>query len=119
VPDVVVRVPFDFSVRQAGSVTPVPKAHVNGGIPPLACKLTEYAVPTAPAILALVDVTEGAAGIVIVVVPVLLESATEVAVIVAVCDELVAAGAVKVAEVVVWFDSVPGPLKLQLTPAAL
>jgi hypothetical protein len=85
-------------------------------MPPLACNVIEYAVPTVPVRLVLVEVTAGAAGTVIVAVPVLLVSATEVAVIVADCDELVAAGAVYVAPVVDVFDSVPPPLTLQVTP---
>lgn len=64
----------------------------------------------------LVEVTAGAAGTVMVAVLDLLVSATEVAVIVTVCEELVAAGAVNVAEVVVSLDKVPA-LALQVTPA--
>jgi hypothetical protein len=61
-------------------------------------------------------VIEGAAGTVSVEVPVLVVSATEVAVMVIVCAEVVAVGAVKVAEVVVSLESVPA-LTLQVTPA--
>jgi hypothetical protein len=61
-------------------------------------------------------VIAGAAGTVIVAVPDLLVSATEVAVTVTVSAELEAAGAVKVAPVVDWFDSVPPPLTAQVTP---
>jgi hypothetical protein len=43
-------------------------------------------------------------------------SATDVAVMVAVCAALVAAGAVYVTEVVDWPDRAPGPLNAQLTP---
>ena len=54
------------------------------------------------------SVTVSAAGTVIVAVPgVAVGSATEVAVIVAVCAELVAAGAVNVAEVVVYSTGFP------------
>jgi hypothetical protein len=62
-------------------------------------------------------VTAGAAGTVIVALAVLVVSATEVAVTVAVCAELVAAGAVKVAPVVDVLESVPPPLTVQVTPA--
>jgi hypothetical protein len=65
-----------------------------------------------------VVVTTGIAGIVMVTLPVFVLSAIDVAVMVIVCCELVAAGAVKVAEDVVVFDSVPPPLTLQFTPAA-
>jgi hypothetical protein len=58
----------------------------------------------------------GAAGIVNVKVAVLVVSATDVAVMVTVCDELVAAGAVKVTPVALWLESVP-PVVLQLTPS--
>jgi hypothetical protein len=61
-------------------------------------------------------VIEGAAGTVSVVVPVLVVSPFEVAVTVIVFAELEAAGAVKVAEVVVSLESVPA-LTLQVTPA--
>ena len=61
-------------------------------------------------------VTAGAAGTVMVAVPVLVVSATEVAVIVMVCEVLVAAGAVNVAEVAVVFDRVPADA-VQVTPA--
>ena len=58
----------------------------------------------------------GWAGIVSVTVAVLVESATDVAVIVTVCAELVAAGAVKVAPVAVSFDSFP-LVVVQVTPS--
>lgn len=93
-PFAVVSVPSDLSVRHAGRVVPLPNAHVNGGMPPLAASLTENALPTAPVRLALVVVTAGAAGTVIVTVPVCVFLATEVAVMVTVCCEPVAAGAV-------------------------
>jgi hypothetical protein len=51
-----------------------------------------------------------------VTVPVLVVSATEVAVTVTVSAELEAAGAVYVAPVVVSFDSAPPPLTLHVTP---
>jgi hypothetical protein len=87
-------------------------------MPPLACNLTEKALPTPPVRAALVEVTVGAAGTVSVMVPVWVVFATEVAVIVIVCGALVAAGAVYVAEVVVVFDNVPPPLvTAQVTPA--
>jgi hypothetical protein len=71
-------------------------------MPPVPASVTEYDVPTATDCSALVRlVIARAAGTVIVAVPVLVVSATEVAVIVIVWEELVAAGAVKVAEVVV------------------
>lgn len=85
-------------------------------MPPLPANVIENAVPTAPVRVELVVVTAGAAGMVMVAVPDLLESATEVAVMVADCEELVAAGAVYVAELVVVFDKVPSPLKVHLTP---
>jgi hypothetical protein len=59
------------------------------------------------------------AGTVIVTVPDLVVSATEVAVMVTVCADEVAAGAVKVAEVVVVFDSAPPPLTVQVTPSGV
>ena len=62
--------------------------------------------------------TAGFAATVIVTDKVFVASAKEVAVMVTVCAEAVAAGAVKVAEVVVVFDRVPPPLTDQLTPAA-
>jgi hypothetical protein len=61
-------------------------------------------------------VIAGAAGIVIVKAADLVVSATEVAVTVIVCAELVATGAVKVAPVAVWCDNVP-PLTLHVTPS--
>jgi hypothetical protein len=66
-------------------------------------------------------VTVRIAGTVIVTLPVLLVSATEVAVIVTDCAELVAAGAVKVApEVEVLVKEVEGaPLTLQVTPSGV
>ena len=84
-----------------------------GEIPPLPASVAVRAVPTVP--VNDVVVMEGVAGTEIVTVPVLLVLATEVAVIVTVCAEPVAAGAVKVAEVVVLFDRVPAVV-LQLTP---
>jgi hypothetical protein len=54
----------------------------------------EYVLPTAPVRFVLVEVTDGIAATVMLAVPVLVASATEVAVIVTGCDELVAAGAV-------------------------
>jgi len=65
----------------------------------------------------LVEVTDGVAGTVIVAVELFDVSVIEVAVMVAVCEALVAAEAVKVAVLVVLFDSVPAPLTLQVTPA--
>jgi hypothetical protein len=63
-------------------------------MPPLPCNASDKDAPTDPVRLELVVVTVGAAGTVMVAVPVMVDSATEVAVMVAVCDELVAAGAV-------------------------
>jgi hypothetical protein len=63
-------------------------------MPPLACNVTENELPTAPVRLALVEVTAGMAGTVMVTVPDCVVFATEVAVIVMFCCELVAAGAV-------------------------
>src|SRR5450631_1292905 len=63
-------------------------------------------------------VTAGFAGTVIVAVPVLVASDTEVAVTVTVTAVLEAAGAVKVAPLVVVFERVPPPLTLHETPAA-
>jgi hypothetical protein len=60
----------------------------------------------------------GSAGIVNVKVADWVVSATEVAVTVIVCAELPAAGAVKVAPVAVWCESVP-PLTLHVTPSLL
>jgi hypothetical protein len=114
VPEVVVRTPVDLRVRHAGSVVPLPRAHVKGGIPPLACRAAEYMLPTEPARLASVEISAGIAGTVIVAVPLLVVSAIEVAVIVAVCELLVGAEAVKVAEVVVSFDIVPAPLAVNV-----
>jgi hypothetical protein len=54
----------------------------------------EYALPTAPVRFVLVEVTDGIAATVMLAFPVLEVSATEVAVTVIVCAELVAAGAV-------------------------
>jgi hypothetical protein len=86
-------------------------------MPPVPASVTEYVVPTATDCWAAVRlVIAGAGGTVIVAVPVLVVSATEVAVIVIVCKELVASGAVNVAEVVVVFDRLPA-LVLQVTPA--
>jgi hypothetical protein len=73
-------------------------------------------VPTATDCWAAVRlVIAGAAGTVIVAVLLFVVSATEVAVTVTVCEELVAAGSVIVAEVVVSLDRVPA-LVLQVTP---
>jgi hypothetical protein len=63
-------------------------------------------------------VIAGFAGTVIVAVPSLVVSDTEVAVTVTVSAVLEGAGAVYVAEVVVVFDSAPPPLTVQVTPAA-
>jgi hypothetical protein len=60
----------------------------------------------------------GDAGTVSAVVEYLVVSFTETAITVACCAEDVAAGAVYVTEVVVWFESVPVPVKLQVTPSA-
>jgi hypothetical protein len=68
--------------------------------------------------LLLVVVTASVAGTVIVAVPFLVVSVTEVAVTVAVSVVLEAAGGVYVAEVVVWPDSAPPPLTFHVTPAA-
>jgi hypothetical protein len=86
-------------------------------MPPVPASVTEYAVPTATACWAAIRlVIAGAAGTVIVAVPVSAVSATEVAVTVTDWEELVAAGSVIVAEVVVVLDRVPA-LVLQVTPA--
>jgi hypothetical protein len=63
-----------------------------------------------------VVVIAGFFGTVIVAVPVLFESVTDVAVTVTVSAESGGAGAVYVAVVAVWFDSVPPPLTVQVTP---
>ncbi len=63
-------------------------------MPPLACKVTLNAEPTELSNADAEVVTDGLAGIVMVAEPLLVGSATEVAVTVAVCAELVAAGAV-------------------------
>jgi hypothetical protein len=96
VPDVVVSTPAELRVRHAGSALPVLETaqFLYGGMPPLPCKVTENAVPTPPMRLVLVVVTASLAGTVIVTVPVCVDFATEVAVMVMLCDELVAAGAV-------------------------
>ena len=60
----------------------------------MAARFTEYALPTLPARLLLVVVIVGIGGTVNVIVPVFVASAIEVAVMVTVCAELVAAGAV-------------------------
>lgn len=59
----------------------------------------------------------GNAGTVSAVVEYLVVSFTETAITVACWAEDVAAGAVYVTEVVVTFDSVPTPLRLQVTPS--
>lgn len=87
-------------------------------MPPLAAKLTEYAVPTTP-LNGPAVVMDGIAGTVSVREADFDESPIEVAVTVIVCAELVAAGAVNIAVVVVVFDSVPPPVTVQVTPAAL
>jgi hypothetical protein len=66
-----------------------------------------------------VVVTVSLAGTVSVMVPFLEVSATEVAVTVTVCGELVAAGAVKVAEVVVVLERAPPPLTVHVTPSGV
>lgn len=71
-----------------------------------------------PASALLVVVIAGVGATVTVVVAYRVSSSLDVAVIVAVCEEVVAAGAVYVAEVDVVFDKVPTPLKVQLTPRA-
>lgn len=112
------RTPAEVSERHEGRDEPEAAAqlHVYELMPPLPAMVTDFAMPTDQARLALVVVIDGAAGIVMVVVPVLVVSAIDVAVMVTVCDELVAAGAVKVAELVVVLESVP-LLVLQVTPA--
>ena len=70
-----------------------------------------------PASEPLVVTMEGTAGMVRESVPDLLESATEVAVMVTVTGDVEAGGAVKVAEEVVVFESAPPPLTLQVTPS--
>jgi hypothetical protein len=62
-------------------------------MPPDAARVSENAVPTAAAGNAPVEM-EGAGGTVMVAVAVFVESATDVAVTVAVCEDAVAAGAV-------------------------
>jgi hypothetical protein len=87
--------PEELKVRHAGSALPVLEtAHVYGEMPPLACKASDNDDPTTPVRLELIVVTAGAAGIVMDAVPVLVVSAIEVAVMVAVWGLLVAAGAV-------------------------
>jgi Zn-dependent protease len=85
--------PPEVMVKQGGK-RPLVRVHVYGAIPPEPASVTAYADPTELARPALTVVIEGAAGTVIVAVPVLAVSAADVAVIVAVCAELVAAGAV-------------------------
>lgn len=88
-------------------------------MPPLACSVTFTAAPTVLFRVPLaIEAIDTLAGMLIVTDCDLVESATEVAVIVKLWLELEAAGAVKVAEEVVVFDSVP-PVVLQVTPAAL
>jgi hypothetical protein len=108
-----------FRVKQEGNVPAATAQFLYGGMPPVPASVAEYAVPTATDCWAAVRlVIAGAAGTVIVAVPGVADGlATDVAVTVTVCAELVAAGSVIVAEVVVVFDRVPA-LVLQLTPAA-
>jgi hypothetical protein len=54
--------PLDARARPAGSEPP-PTVHVNGGVPPLACKLTEYAVPLIPAGRSVVVIETGGGAI--------------------------------------------------------
>jgi hypothetical protein len=88
-------------------------------LPPVIVNCCEYTVPTTPVNCAVVVELAISAGTVIVAVPDLLVSATEVAVMVTVCVVEVAAGAVKVAPVV----DVPereedgAPLTVQVTPS--
>lgn len=86
-------------------------------MPPDPAIVTEYALPTVAAARELVVIV-GVAGTVSVSDPAFVASAMEVAVTVMVCTELVAAGAVYVAEEVVLFDSAPPPLTAQETPPA-
>jgi hypothetical protein len=111
----------ELSVRQAGRGLPVLEIaqFLYGGMPPLACNWTENPpVPTEPVRLLLVVVTASLAGTVMLTVPDFVASLIEVAVTVTVCDELVAAGAVNVAEDVVAFVSDPAETA-NLTPAPL
>lgn len=84
-------------------------------MPPDSVSEAEYAVPTVAA-ARLVFVTLGAAGMVMVTDCVLVVSEIDVAVTVAVCAALVAAGAVKTADVGVWLEREP-PVAAQVTPA--
>ena len=96
---------------------PPDKVQVYGAMPPVLANCSEYAAPTEPVnCVPLGAVIAGLAGIVSVKLPVLVLSATEVAEMITVCADVVAAGAIKVTEVVVIFDRVPPPLTLHVTP---
>ena len=107
--------PAEVRAHAVGSVPPV-RVHLYGAMPPLPASVTVYAAPTEPAGSALVVIV-GLAGTVSIVVPVLVVSATEVAVTVTVTAEFDAAGAVQVAPVVDVFDSVPPPVTVHETPS--
>ncbi len=109
--------PAEERVSPAGN-EPLLTLHVYGEMPPLAASVTEYAAPTAPALNELV-VIEGAAGTVSAADLLFVLSVLDVAVTVTESAALVAAGAVYVAALVVVLLSVPPPLTLHVTPAAL
>ena len=87
-------------------------------MPPLTCSVTLKEAPTELLRAVPWVVTAGIAAIVMVTVAVCEGSAIDATVMVADCEELVAAGAVNVAEVVVSFDRAPAPVMLHDTPAA-
>ena len=86
--------PAFVRVQPVGRVPPV-RVQVKGATPPVPANCSEYAAPTAPVNCVPVGgVIAGLAAMVSVTLPVLVLSATEVAVMVTVCAALVAAGAV-------------------------
>jgi hypothetical protein len=88
--------PAELSVMHEGSALPLDDTaqFLYGGMPPLPFSWIENAAPTVPNSCVLVVPTVGAAGTVIVAVPILVASATEVAVTVTVRLELEGVGAV-------------------------
>jgi hypothetical protein len=106
-----------FSVSPAGRL-PDAIDHVSGEIPPLACNVALYAVPTVPE-ASVVVVTAGAGTTVMPTVADFVASVTDVAVSVTDRFALTGDGAVYVTPVVVTLPSVPQALPVQPVPATV
>lgn len=99
-------------LKPAGKLPEVVE-YVRAPAPPVTAMLWLYAVPTTPA-GSVVVVIAGGALTVMLSEAAFVVSVTDVAVIVA--DPVPDAGALYVADVEVWLDSVPGPVMAHVTP---